>query len=142
MKKLFYLFMLLLNALALQAQKPNITNFTPTSGVVGTSVTITGANFNATAAQNVVYFGATKATVTAASTTSLTVTVPVGATFQPISVLNLSTVLTGFSSAPFRVTYLGGSIVAESLGEDRVDFTTGALALFIATGDLDGYRNG
>jgi Concanavalin A-like lectin/glucanases superfamily/FG-GAP-like repeat/IPT/TIG domain/FG-GAP repeat len=138
MKKLFYLFMLLLNALALQAQKPNITNFSPTSGVVGTSVTITGTNFNATAAQNIVYFGATKATVTAASTTSLTVTVPVGATFQPISVLNLSTVLTGFSSVPFRVTYVGGSIVAESLGEDRVDFTAGTLSLFIATGDLDG----
>jgi hypothetical protein len=138
MKKLFYLFMLLLNALALQAQKPSITNFSPTSGVVGTTVTITGTNFNATAAQNVVYFGATKATITAASTTSLTVTVPLGATFQPISVLNLATVLTGFSSVPFRVTYLGGSIIAESLAEDRVDFTTGALALFIATGDLDG----
>ena len=137
MKKLFYLFVLSLNTLALQAQKPTITNFSPTSGVVGTTVTITGTNFNATAAQNVVYFGATKATVTAASTTSLTVTVPIGATFQPISVLNLSTVLTGFSSVPFRVTYLGGSIIAESLAEDRVDFTTGALALFIATGDLN-----
>ena len=138
MKKLFYLFVLSLNALALQSQKPTITNFSPTSGVVGTTVTITGTNFNATVAQNVVYFGATKATVTAASTTSLTVTVPIGATFQPISVLNLVTVLTGFSSVPFRVTYLGGSIIAESLAEDRVDFTTGALTLFIATGDLDG----
>lgn len=108
------------------------------SGPVGTSVTITGTNFNASAAQNVVFFGATKATVTAASTTSLTVTVPIGATFQAISVLNLSTALTGFSSVPFRVTYPGGSIVNESLAEERVDFTAGALALFVATGDLDG----
>ena len=138
MKKLFYLCVTLLVAFQVQAQKPNITNFSPTSGVVGTTVTITGANFNATAAQNVVFFGATKATVTVASTTSLTVTVPTGATFQPISVLNLATVLTGFSSVPFRVTYPGGSIIIESLAEDRVDFTAGTLALFVAIGDLDG----
>jgi hypothetical protein len=138
MKKLFYLFTLLLNAFTLFAQKPTITNFLPTSGVVGTTVTITGTNFNATVAQNVVYFGATKATVTVASTTSLTVTIPLGATFQPISILNLATVLTGFSSVPFRVTYPGGSIILESLAEDRVDFTAGTLSLFIATGDLDG----
>ncbi|MES2518939.1 MAG: IPT/TIG domain-containing protein, partial [Bacteroidota bacterium] len=100
MKKIFYLFLLLLNALTLTAQKPNIINFSPSSGAVGTSVTISGTNFNANAAQNVVFFGATKATVNAASTTSLTVTVPAGATFQPISVLNLSTSLTGFSSVP------------------------------------------
>jgi hypothetical protein len=110
-------FAFFLTSLYLQAQKPNITNFSPTSGVVGTTVTITGTNFNATAAQNIVYFGATKAPVTAASTTSLTVTVPAGATFQPISALNLATVLTGFSSVPFRVTYPGGSIILERLSK-------------------------
>jgi hypothetical protein len=87
MKKLFYLFLVLFTSLKVQAQKPTITNFSPTSGVVGTTVTITGTNFNATTSQNVVFFGASKATVTAASTTSLTVTVPTGATFQPITVL-------------------------------------------------------
>jgi FG-GAP-like repeat/IPT/TIG domain/Ig-like domain CHU_C associated len=137
MKKLFYLFVLSLNALALQAQRPSITNFSPTSGVVGTSVTITGTNFNAIAAQNVVYFGATKATINAASTTSLTVIVPAGATFQPISVLNLSTVLTGVSSIPFRVTFVGGSISIDSF-EDGLDFAAGTLSLFIVSGDLDG----
>jgi hypothetical protein len=137
MKKLFYLFLVFFTSLNLQAQKPNITNFSPTSGVVGTSVTITGTNFNATASQNVVFFGATKAAITAASTTSLTVTVPAGATFQPISVLNLATVLTGFSSIPFRVTYVGGSISIDSF-EDGLDFAAGTLALFIASGDLDG----
>ncbi len=138
MKKLFYLFILLLNGLTIAAQKPSITNFSPTSGVVGTTVTITGTNFNANAAQNVVFFGATKANVTAASTTSLTVTVPTGATFQPITVLNLSNTLSGSSSAPFRVIYTGGSIIVESLVEESIDFTTGTLALFLAIGDLDG----
>ncbi len=131
-------FIFLLTSLHLQAQKPNITNFSPTSGPVGTTVTITGTNFNATPAQNIVFFGATKATISASSTTSLTVTVPTGATFQPISVLNLANSLTGSSSAPFRVTYPGGSIIVESLVEESSDFTTGALALFLAIGDLDG----
>lgn len=137
MKKIFHLLLFSLNTLILLAQKPTITNFSPTSGVVGTIVTITGTNFNATAAQNVVFFGATKATVTAASATSLTVTVPVGATFQPISVLNLSSVLTGFSSVPFRVTYVGGSI-SEFSFEDGLDFAAGTLSLYLANGDLDG----
>ncbi len=33
------------------AQRPTITNFSPKSGNIGTSVTITGTNFNATANQ-------------------------------------------------------------------------------------------
>src|SRR5688572_25230611 len=58
------------------AQVPTITNVSPLSGPVGTAVTITGTNFSTTAANNTVFFGAVKATVTAASATSLTVTVP------------------------------------------------------------------
>ena len=65
---------------------PAITSFSPTSGEVGTSVTITGTDFDATASNNTVYFGAVKATVTASTTTSLTVTVPSGSTYEPITV--------------------------------------------------------
>ena len=83
------------------AQAPVITSFSPTSGATGTIVTITGTGFNTTAANNIVFFGATMATVTAASTTSLTVTVPVGASYQPISVLNGSKALIGYSAKPF-----------------------------------------
>ena len=39
---------------------PTVTNFSPTSGEVGTSVTITGTDFDATASNNTVYFGAVK----------------------------------------------------------------------------------
>ena len=64
---------------------PTITSFSPASVAIGSSVTITGTNFNTTAANNVVFFGATRATVTTATATSLTVTVPLGATYQYIS---------------------------------------------------------
>lgn len=66
--------------------QPVISSFTPASGPVGTSVTITGSGFGATAADNIVYFGAVKATITAASAGALTVTVPSGASYAPVSV--------------------------------------------------------
>src|SRR5687767_6882265 len=66
--------------------QPTISSFSPASGPVGTSVTITGTNFSATPANNIVYFGPVRATVTNASAGSLTVTAPPGANFQPITV--------------------------------------------------------
>jgi hypothetical protein len=116
---------------------PTISSFSPTSGIIGTTVTITGTNFNATANQNIVFFGATKATVTAASTTSLTVTVPTGATYQAISVLNLGTTLMANSATPFRVTFAGGAISATSFAPN-VTFNNGDASFSTSIGDLDG----
>lgn len=81
------------------AAMPTITSFSPASGVVGTTVTITGINFNASAAQNEVRFGGAKATVSAASTTSLTVTVPSGALSGPIVVIDMASLYKGAMSA-------------------------------------------
>jgi hypothetical protein len=63
-----------------------ITNFSPTSGTTGTSVTINGTNFSTTPANNVVAFNGTSATVTASTTTTITTSVPAAATTGPISV--------------------------------------------------------
>lgn len=89
---------------------PTITNFSPASGAVGTAVTITGSDFGQTPAENTVFFGATKATVTSASLTSLTVTVPVGATYERISVLVTPLKLTAYSSKPFLLTYANSTV--------------------------------
>jgi YD repeat-containing protein len=63
-----------------------ILNFTPQSGGVGTTVTIQGQNFGATAAANAVSFNGAAATVQTASANTLTVAVPSGASTGPISV--------------------------------------------------------
>jgi gliding motility-associated-like protein len=63
-----------------------ITNFTPASGPIGTTVTITGTNFSTTPANNMVQFNNISATVTSSSATSITTTVPAGATSGNISV--------------------------------------------------------
>lgn len=55
---------------------PTITNLSSASGHVGSSLTLTGTNYDITPTNNSVMFGATAATVTAASATSLTVIIP------------------------------------------------------------------
>ncbi|MEI6143339.1 MAG: FG-GAP-like repeat-containing protein, partial [Mariniphaga sp.] len=112
---------------------PTITSFIPESGAIGSSITISGTNFNTTAAQNIVFFGATQALVTAATATSLTVTVPLGATYQYLSVTNLAGNLTAYSAKPFIVT-LAGSITFAG----NVDFTTGTYPYSVSIGDIDG----
>ncbi len=116
---------------------PVINSFSPASGPVGTTVTISGTNFNATAANNTVYFGAVKAVVSAASTTSLTVTVPVGASYQPFTVGSGTAI--AYASKPFLVTF-PGNIAAFTPGSfaAKQDYTAGANPGFVATGDLDG----
>jgi len=60
---------------------PVISNLNPTSGLVGTSVTITGSNFGVTQGSSVVTFhGVSAGTATAWSVTSITMNVPAGAT--------------------------------------------------------------
>ena len=120
--------------------QPTISSFTPASGPVGTSVTITGTNFNAVPANNIVYFGAVKATVTAGTTISLTVTVPAGATYQPISVLDNATGLTGYSSKPFITTFTNpfGTGIPANFYKPKVDFPTDVSPWSVAISDVDG----
>ena len=59
---------------------PSISSMNPTSGVVGTSVTISGANFGATQGSSTVKFNGTTATASIWSATSIVAPVPAGAT--------------------------------------------------------------
>src|SRR5207247_8522580 len=63
---------------------PTITGFTPTSGPVGTSVTISGTNF--TGATAVMFNGVSAAPFTVTSDTTIQDTVPAGMTTGPLSV--------------------------------------------------------
>ncbi|MEO9849450.1 MAG: FG-GAP-like repeat-containing protein, partial [Reichenbachiella sp.] len=115
---------------------PSITSFTPASGPIGTSVAIAGNNFSATPANNIVFFGATRAEVTAASGTELTVTVPAGASYRPITVLTNS--LIAYSKAPFEVTFPGGGNIDVNSFDSKLNFSTTNSPSSIAIGDLDG----
>jgi hypothetical protein len=66
-------------------QAATITAINPKSGKVGDVVTITGTNFSATPTDNVIKFNGVIATVTAATATALTVSVPATATTGAIT---------------------------------------------------------
>src|SRR5690349_6659139 len=95
--------LLLFTTINLHGQITTIQTFTPASGVAGATVTITGTNFSTTPANNIVYFGAVKATVTSATATQLIATVPYGANYSPITVTVNG--LTASSSTPFILTF-------------------------------------
>src|SRR5205814_4684604 len=65
------------------AVAPTITSFSPSSGRVGTGVTISGANFVGTTA---VTFNGSAATFTVTSDAAIQTTVPAGASTGPLSV--------------------------------------------------------
>lgn len=132
-KNILYIFFLLV-ANSVFAQ-PVITSFSPTSGPVGTVVTITGTNFNTTPVNNIVFFGAVKATVNTASATLLTVTAPAGTTYQPITVTTGG--LTGYSNKPFVVTFESGNLFTENSFGLPIHIPISLYPFDIAIADLD-----
>lgn len=88
---------------------PTITSFTPTSGAVGTTVTITGTNFGAGPAGGPKYdvkFAGVAASVSSATATQFVVTVPATATTGRVSVTTAGGTATSVTS--FTVTAGGG----------------------------------
>jgi len=127
---------------AAHAQLPSITGISPMSSDTGIAVVITGSNFNTTPDSNIVYFGATRANVVAATTTVLNVTVPSEATFALVSVNNLTSGLTGFSDLPFLPAYNNsGYVVAGINFSQRFHLAASLDAYEVAIGDLDGDGN-
>jgi RHS repeat-associated protein len=87
---------------------PSIADVFPTSGTVGTSVTITGTNFGATQGTNIVTFNGTAAAPTAWSATSITVPVPTGATTGNVMISNAGIASNGMSFTVLSVSTITG----------------------------------
>jgi hypothetical protein len=79
---------------------PTITSFSPTSGPVGTPVTVTGTNLTGATA---IRFNGVSASIGTVSATQITTTVPSGATSGPISV----TTPGGTATSPGTFTVTG-----------------------------------
>ncbi|GAA3971381.1 hypothetical protein GCM10022407_16490 [Hymenobacter antarcticus] len=67
-----------------QSSAPVLTSLSPTSGIVGTSITLTGTNF--TGATGVSFNGTAAITFSVATATTATATVPAGATSGPVTI--------------------------------------------------------
>ncbi len=84
---------------------PIISSFSPMTANAGTSITITGKNFSTDPSQNTVLFGLAFGTVTAATPTTLTVTVPSKATYAPLTVNTNGLIASSINS--FILTFPG-----------------------------------
>lgn len=84
---------------------PIIESVSPSAGIIGTTVTITGSGFSATASQNSVFFGTVPAKLASASSGQIVCTVPVGASLGTITVLNKDNGLLGESLFSFNVPF-------------------------------------
>jgi len=147
MKKiLFILTSILFSGTLLYAQAPVINSFSPVTGYVGSTVTITGANFDGTSpANNQVFFGSAQATVLTSSFGTLTVSVPAGSTTSLISVRNAATGLTGYSSNHFNGLFCNTPLTSTSYapfstatGDQEITGIYGAYNIDIYDIDGDG----
>jgi hypothetical protein len=120
---------------------PTVSSFTPISGKPGDTITISGTNLNPTAANNLVLFGATRATIPAATANSITAIVPAGATYAPITLFDTVSGLAANSRGKFIPTYSPAkkTITTADFSPGQ-NFTNGFPYRFssIAIADLDG----
>jgi hypothetical protein len=118
---------------------PSIISFSPAKAIPGTNISLTGTGFNPTPNLNTLWIGATKATISAASATSMTAKIPVGASMDYIRILNSST-QQGTQSHQFFVpsfTPSKDSIVSTDIAA-KVDLTTLGGPEDIRVSDVDG----
>jgi endonuclease G len=103
---------------------PGITNVSPTSGSMGSSVVIKGTNFTGA---SVVWFNGTNAAFTLNSSSQITATVPTGATTGPVSVIAPG----GLATSAANFTVANGKPGIQSFGFIAGKFSltvTGAVA--------------
>ncbi len=115
---------------------PFINAVSPGSGPAGTRVNIAGVNFSPETGGNLVYFGAVTAAVTAANATNLTVCVPAGATFAPVT--ETTGGQTAAAAAAFLPDFIGSGEFTNSSLDELLDLPTGNSPGPVVIADLDG----
>ncbi len=115
---------------------PVITSISPMAGPTGSTVVISGTNFSSSVSGNTVSFGAAKASIVSASASSLSVVVPPGANYMPVTVT--SNGLIAYSPKPFLLTFSGGGSLNSSSFDQRLDFGTDLHPNGVVMVDFDG----
>lgn len=115
---------------------PNILDFQPNSGPVGTEVILTGTSFGATPSANTVYFNGTEAEIISSTTSTIVTRVPPGATSGYIEVHTSE----GFGStddSAFQVTGGSGAQIVFDVHPHDVEACPGSPVTFttLASGD-------
>ncbi len=126
---------------------PVITSLSATTGIpVAGSIVINGLGFNDTPSRSVVFFGDAMATVTAATPTALTVSIPLGSAYSQVTVVDLNSGRSAQSAQYFTPTFNPAPYIPYSRAfKSQMDITVrptlgpnGALNYLALAGDMDG----
>jgi len=118
------------------SQAPIVSSINKVQGTVNEIVGIAGSNFSTNPAFLVVTFGSVKGEIVTATNNFIEVKVPSGVSTSSISVTNLSTGLTGYSSAIFNLNYSGENSTADQ--QIITGFSSAQKLFDLTVVDLDG----
>ncbi len=118
---------------------PIISSFSPNSANPGEVITVSGWNFNPISELNILYFGSTRANIVSSSANSLSVIVPVGSAYGPLSLINLQNNLSCLSNECFNPTYSPPKNGISAIDfAPKVDLSSNFYPTCVLSGDIDG----
>jgi gliding motility-associated-like protein len=133
-----FLVLVIVSIQSAYAQKPDIKSIDKVSGEVAERVTIKGDNFGADASRLVVFFGGVRGTIISASNQVVEVSIPPGTTYNNVSVTNLVSGLTGYTSEQFLLSYGGIHPLQTSDLGTQLDFNAERGLYDLCMCDFDG----
>jgi len=116
---------------------PRIFSIAPLAAAPGAIVTVSGSNFARVPDENIVSFGPVRGAVVEAATNTLTVRVPLGAGFGPVSVTTPNK-RTAYSPRPFLPSFGGSSTMEASSFSAAICFPMSTRSISAGVGDVDG----
>lgn len=139
MKARIFFSVLLFLTLAIEAyaQRPIINSISKTSAAVDEEIAISGSGFGTSTASIRVNFGAVYAPAVSVTENLIKVKAPKGATYNSVSVTNLTSGLTGYSSQQFGLSFNGDGFDASKF-DDLQNFDAGLGIFDLCLCDFDG----
>jgi hypothetical protein len=119
--KAFLTGLLVIQSFFVAAQSPVISSLNSTVLTTGGTLVISGQNFGANSSSNLVWVGEILASISSASSTSIQITVPSGASGGKVKVLNKTTGLYAYASSEVAINKNGN---AASISEKFFEKTT------------------
>lgn len=104
-------------------QKPTVLSVDKSNAAMNEIVTLHGSDFGNDQSKIKVFFGAAQGQIKTIANQIIEVRTPAGASFENISVTNISSGLTGYASGQFFLNYHGEQGIAESEFSVQTDFT-------------------
>ncbi|MDX2196224.1 MAG: FG-GAP-like repeat-containing protein [Cytophagales bacterium] len=119
-------------------QYPTITGIAPLAETAGNIIQIFGNNFSTLSGSNILGIGAVNATVTGATATQLTATIPMSADYKAITLLNNESGFRASYTIPLRLIFPSSGTILGSSMAPKVDYIGLSQPYYTTQKDLNG----